>query len=340
MSANRIVRFTLGSAAAMCLAGCGGGGGGDLAFIRPPPAPTPSPTPTPTPTPAPAPTVALSAPFQTPTPAPPLAEGGVAGFSNPAVGTVFPLMITAITADGGGDKETTEAGATLTFGSQGYRFTVNNAALGIVDKPTTTFGNDFWSPTTAQPIIGMWGTTDLYQPPDDLDFTRYGYWRLPTTTNFFQSSEAGAWVGGYLTPAANIPATGTAEYKGSTAGRYTANFGPSIDHFSADVQMTADFGASKITGSMTNFVVNEDSYEAPGFAVGFNADLDRQSNLFVGSTQVTSRSGAPVVLTMFSFDARGDISGHFFGPSAQEAGAVWSLSEGDRRMIGSFGVKH
>ena len=321
---------------ALSLGACGGGGSGIAFTPPPPPTPTPTPTPTPVPTLPATPTAALRTPVQTASPPAPVATTGSAGFDSPAIGTVFPLLMTAITGDGGGDQATTDAGATLSYGSQGYRFTVNNSAIGIVDKPIAPF----WNFTTSEPIIAMWGITDLNQNTDDLDFTRYGYWRLPLATNSYQSTEAGAWVGGYLTPAANIPATGTAEYKGMTFGRYTTNFGPLIDHFSADVRMTADFGASKITGSMTNFMVNEDGYEAPGFAIGFNADLNRQSNLFQGSTQVTSPSTASLTLTMFSTAAKGEIAGHFFGPSAQEAGAVWTLSEGNWRMIGSFGVKH
>ena len=37
--------------------------------------------------------------------------------------------------------------------------------------------------------------------------------------------------------------------------------------------------------------------------------------------------------------ASGLINGRFYGPNAAEVGAVFNVSEGGRRLIGSFGAK-
>ena len=70
--------------------------------------------------------------------------------------------------------------------------------------------------------------------------------------------------------------------------------------------------------------------------LGFSANIDVSHNLFTGTTQVTS-TGDPG--WGFNADASGSIGGRFFGSSAQEAGAVWTLQDSSHRAIGSFGAR-
>jgi hypothetical protein len=57
------------------------------------------------------------------------------------------------------------------------------------------------------------------------------------------------------------------------------------------------------------------------------------SNAFSGITQVTTAPGGQYSM---SGSASGTIDGRFFGPAAQEAAAVWTLSDGTKSAIGTI----
>jgi hypothetical protein len=78
------------------------------------------------------------------------------------------------------------------------------------------------------------------------------------------------------------------------------------------------------------------SLTGPVNDIGFSATIDRNNNLFSGNTSVTSSPGG---VYAFGPTASGLINGSFYGPNANEVGAVFNLSEGTRRLIGSFGAK-
>jgi hypothetical protein len=254
-------------------------------------------------------------------------------------------VLTAVKGDFGGDAATTSAGATITFDGSKYLVTLNNSALGISNVPTTTLGPETWDPTNSLPRFYLWGTTSVYTQAADLTYTRYGYWNLPSNSNFFNSIAGGAWLGGLVTPSSAIPTSGSAEYRGATfglfgtgevlAGSCQCQF---MTHIVGVVRLTANFSSGAISGSITNVMFGEDAFDATSFAIGFDASLNRATNLFTGATRVTSPSSV-LTLRDFPSTATGDITGRFFGPAAQEAGGVWTLSDGSQRMIGSFGAK-
>ena len=70
---------------------------------------------------------------------------------------------------------------------------------------------------------------------------------------------------------------------------------------------------------------------APWNNVAFNSTIT--GNGFSGTTSVTSSPAGPASL---SAGATGTIEGKFFGPAAQEAGAVWTLFDGVKAAIGTL----
>ncbi len=322
-------------AMAMSLAACGGGSGGGGAGLVTTPAPAPSPAPGSPPiiTPSPATGAALLAPMQTDSPESPIATAGGPSFPNPGAGnTVFPLMITAVAPDFGGDEKTTDAGGTLSFGADGFALTLNNANLNVVNAT-----HQFQLPPDGHPVVQVSGASD------NLDYTRYGYWTLPAGNPYYDVG-AGSFLGGYVTAASEIPTTGSANYAGGVvglykAGSFTSGFGIDALEIIGDVHLSVDFGSASLLGSMTNLQFTDSEFiEIPLNDIGFSATLDAARNLFTGTTSVTSIPAGPHSEYAFSASASGLIAGRFFGPGAREAGAVWTLSDGQRSIIGSLGV--
>ena len=176
----------------------------------------------------------------------------------------------------------------------------------------------------------------------DLDYTRFGYWSQGDTVD--GTFHVGAWSTGFITPASQIPTQGTASYAGKATGLYNAAVGsPAFPDFDSSivgqVNLTADFAQSTLSGSITNIMATNLVSLSTGAVndIGFSATIDRTNNLFSGATSVT---GAASGTYAFGPTASGLINGRFYGPNAAEVGAVFNLTEGTRRLIGSFGAKH
>jgi hypothetical protein len=293
----------------LVIAGCAGGGGGtdpigqtNLPVLPLAPAVTAT-APTP-----------LVAPVQTSGPSPSASNDGT---------TKFPLLITAVTHDFSGDADTTRQGATVAMNASGQRtLTVNNPAFGATDVPIGQLNPLVMLP--AGSIIVVRG---------HYDYTEYGSWQIHAA----RGAGNAVYVGGYETPAAQVPASGTAIYSGTTTGLYTRiDACPCYEQFvGGNVQLTADFGARTVSGSLTNLYADDgDNWmPTPLNDVGFTAAIDSAENRFTGTTRVTSEPGG------FSPNATGVIAGRFFGPAAQSVGAVWTLSDSTRRLIASFGAR-
>jgi len=71
--------------------------------------------------------------------------------------------------------------------------------------------------------------------------------------------------------------------------------------------------------------------------VSLNASIAPGTNKFSGSTAATSAPG-----TAFSLagSATGHIDGAFYGPIAQNLGAVWSLNDGRASALGTVVAGH
>jgi len=168
---------------------------------------------------------------------------------------------------------------------------------------------------------------------------------------------------GYLTPAANIPTTGSATYTGNAsssgpnggvAGYYAVpNGSGSVQQgvLSGNVSLNVNFTTNAAAGSFTNMTatpINSDATSGtatPWNDVSISGNLSRTGATAGVISGRTSTSGAPsgAGVAGFSSAASGQISGTLNGPQGQEVAGTWTLSEstaaGGKAAFGAFGAK-
>ncbi len=139
-----------------------------------------------------------------------------------------------------------------------------------------------------------------------------------------------------------IPTSGTATYS-QTGGVGGTTFAPSGNGVvaatvSGDANLTANFATGAVTGSFTNMSAYNTGTFTPWNDVSVNASIAAGTNQFSGSTATTSAPGGNFAL---KGNAAGHINGSFYGPNANELGAVWTLSNGDGTgsAIGVIGAR-
>jgi hypothetical protein len=151
---------------------------------------------------------------------------------------------------------------------------------------------------------------------------------------------------GYETPPAAMPTSGQATFSGyADAHIFKPDSGGGIQATWAtgNAAFSADFVTGKISGAFTNMTyatgVGTPSFSAaiPWNDVSVNANIAAGTNRFSGSTAATS---APQNSFSLTGSATGRIDGAFFGPSAQNLGAIWSLSDGTASAFGGVAAGH
>ena len=321
---------------AICLAlsACGGSGSSATppVIAAPGPAPTPVPSPTPAPTPVPTPTptpTALLPASLTAQPSPSFADSGIS-FSSPGSGTQLPLLLSAVSGMFGGDTLTTQQGGTLQLASNGaVNFSLNNPQLGAA--------NLAFQSTARQPIGGG-QTIQIFGFGGD-PFSRNLSWVYGASAN---NVGGGVAVAGFLTKASQVPFSGQADFAGRLNGlvsEFHISAGSGYALLSGDVTLTANFGAKQLIGQISNVRVGTDGLYRPGPVndFTFTATFDPVRNLYVGEI-VTGSAPAPASPNAFQAGARGSITLQLFGPTATEVGAVFVISDGQSRALGSFGT--
>jgi len=315
-------------ALAIGLTACDGGTG--VAFIPTPPtpAPTPSPTPSPTPTPTPAGVVRAPAPGAVPNANlfPIATVGGSTIQAHP--GTIFPLLETVALFDSNGmsaDTAATAGGAYFSASPTNDHFNLSVPGAGYVNVSLVAGGYYCY---------GFCGANiELDPETSKLSWTTYGSWGAYGTA----TSRIGHYVTGFATPVASVPTTGSATYKGNVAGNvWRPEAGPQFGiegvYLSGDATVQANFGTGALTGSLTNMYANG----VPWNSVSLAGTISGGQNSFSGTSAVISTAAGGYLLTS---SATGTFSGLFFGPNAQELGAVWTLFDGTRAASGTIGAK-
>jgi hypothetical protein len=147
-------------------------------------------------------------------------------------------------------------------------------------------------------------------------------------------------VFGYETPASAMPASGTAAFGGFAAVDIYKTGSTTIQSAYADGKafLTANFGSGQVSGALTEM----QTYVPTGTDrawndVSINAAIANGSNRFSGTTAVTSAPSTPMAL---SSSATGRIDGAFYGPSAQNLGAVWTLHDDASSALGTIMAAH
>lgn len=341
MTLHQATAMASAIAMAFSLTACGGGsgGGGSAIAMTPPPPPAQAPAPAPAP--------AIGVPDVATTGA-----VGTAAQASPAgptlashTQTIFPLLQTVVSISSTGvvaDAGTMSAGTTLAFnsGRGELTMTLGNPAVGVTSPNSLTEAD--WGPSLRAQNTEWWGerrikalSAGLRNPAaTNLSWTALGYWDVfvmdgadekPRTVSDF--------VLGFETPVSAIPRSGSANYTGVVQGQLLNGHGPNklyVPNISGDAKLTADFARGTISGSLENMVVGA----APWNSVSVQATFGSAANAFTGTTGVTSAPTGGL-----GASATGSIAGKFFGPVAQEIGAVWTLSDATSVATGTIGAK-
>ena len=167
-----------------------------------------------------------------------------------------------------------------------------------------------------------------------------GAWRYSTPG----PQSASFYSFGYETPGAAMPTTGTGQFAGLASGyvfqtNSSTILGTEVDGKAA---LSVNFSSGQVTGSLTQMQqwdgmpYNGPQTFLPWNDVSLTANLAPGTNRFSGTAAATSAPG-----TSFSMagSATGHLDGAFYGPTAQNVGAVWSLSDGSKSAIGALAAK-
>jgi hypothetical protein len=246
--------------------------------------------------------------------------------------------------DAGGTSIAVDWGAT---GPTGLRFSLGNSALGIsnVALPLTTAAGcvnlcvrqvilpdgrklnvDIENGDTPNPVNSTTtGSTN------SLNWIEYGFWNIASATNVQQNN---AWtVSGYETPNAGLPTTGTATFNGFVQGSVVVPNGTAVSSgfLSGNAQLQANFASGGISGTATGITATQGTASQVWNNLTFAGTFTRGVNGFTGTTAVSNAPGLPLSL---SSTAAGYITGRFYGPAAQEVGAIWNVSDGSGAASG------
>jgi hypothetical protein len=245
--------------------------------------------------------------------------------SLPAPGTVFAATQTAMQVTptfAVADDATTAGGLTETVLSKGG-YELKIPSLGI----------DEHVPASGDVTLADGGhlrLTNLSPGGNLLNFVNFNQWSL-LDSNGQLTSETGFAMIGYQTPLASMPSSGTATYSGvnNVSGTLFVTLGSegSQEAFNGNGSMTANFATGTASGSFTS--LNYHSADVTGWnTVNFSASIS--GDKFTGSTSAPAFSAVGA--------GKGAIAGDFFGPVANEAGAIWTLTDGNDSAIGVFGA--
>jgi hypothetical protein len=262
---------------------------------------------------------------------------------NPAAGTVFALTQSvgqiALGANNaiisaGPDAATQTAGATLTASSASagaFELKVPNLGIDAVVKPN---GSATWLPGGSHVSLA---TVTNGSGGDLLDYALLGAWSVSAPSSPGAATNFGGFIAGYQTPPAGMPTTGTATYSATNnvLGAVVApssGGGGTVASLTGNASITANFATGAVTGSLTNMTASYESVSTAWNSVSLTATI--AGNTFSGATAATS---APATTYALAAGATGAVKGGFYGPTANEAAAVWTLSDGTKAAVGVFG---
>jgi hypothetical protein len=255
-------------------------------------------------------------------------------------GTAFPLKQSVISITSSGivpDAAANSGGATLSVvswnasGNSQFRLTI--PGLGV----DSTFNS---ASLLKGPSTVNGGTFRL--TASNMNYSALGVWEVDTqnaqiTPGVTEGNiHLGAFATGYETPTSGMPTSGAAFYSGNknVVGMIITDVAGKIDRASVygDATLAANFGTGAITGAFSNMVsTNSAAVRAPWNDVSLSASIIAGTSRFSGSTAASTAPGGAFAV---SGSATGRIDGGFYGPTANELGAVWSLKDSGTVAIG------
>jgi hypothetical protein len=151
---------------------------------------------------------------------------------------------------------------------------------------------------------------------------------------------------GYETPASSVPTIGQATFSGYAEANIIAPVSPGgpVSILSklatGNADLRADFASHTIIGAFTRMQYFQNTIAGPASVpwndVSVTASIVTGTNRFSGSTAVTS---TPEGTFSLKASATGHIDGAFYGPNAENLGAIWSLSDGTASVIGGVAAR-
>lgn len=260
--------------------------------------------------------------------------------TQPLQGTAFPLKQSVISVTSGGivpDAAANSGGATLSVvnwnasGNSQFRLTIPGL------KVDSTFNS---ASLLKGPSTVNGGTFRL--TASNMNYSALGVWEVDTqnaqiTPGVTEGNiHLGAFATGYETPVSGMPTSGAAFYSGNknVVGMIITDVAGKIDRASVlgDATLAANFGTGAITGAFSNMVsTNSAAVRAPWNDVSVSASIIAGTSRFSGSTAASTAPGGAFSV---SGSATGRIDGGFYGPTANELGAVWSLKDSGTVAIG------
>lgn len=267
------------------------------------------------------------------------------GSTGPANGTVFALTQSAATLTASAttltvqpDTTTDADGATLTA----VNTSTNSVELKIpslsIDQ-TFTLGQHG---ATASSTLSNGQVLNFTLISAGLNYTALGTWSIDAAGSNGMTTNISYFILGYQTAPTSMPTSGSATYSGTNnvTGVVGIQGGSSNGTGSANLtgnaSLTANFGTGAITGSLSNMMATPSN---GGSAVAWDSvslSGSISGALFSGTTAVASTPG-----TSYSLAAggTGTLRGGFYGPSANEVGAVWTLHDATGSgAVGSLGA--
>jgi hypothetical protein len=329
-----------------------------------PPPPTSNPTPTPSPSPSPNATVgAVARPTlgdNPPAPFTPADEERIANSTVDETATLRMVQAARSLTLGGDPKSNVSDDATNAGGAKlvlsipadditpmTARFTLGNAELGVNNVLLTEDPSGaFFQATLPDGRIVTVGFQSLDKSStgggEDFLWTAYGGWGLRSAANI--PLKASPVVLGTETPDTAMPTSGSATFNGFVEGNVTVADGTNLRTatLKGDATITADFAAGTLAGAAPNISATPlgnlplTNTVTPGPAqawngLTFNGNFTTGLNGFTGTTAVSSAPGNSY--SMLS-SATGFFTGRFFGPGAEELGAVWNIYDGNAMATG------
>jgi len=313
MSGSKVMTSVL---ACGLLAACGGGGSG-VGSTPPPPVATPTPSPTPTPTPTPAPTNSDIGNL--------VADES---FATLASSSDFELALS--------DANVTTTGLasrnlTIAFDADSNSFTVS------VPGTSQTFGPADIDQSVNIPNITFYAAGDndasqfltITTQPAFIDspnrYAALGYWQRNVLGGGQQDTLFDTFIFGFPTAPASVPVVGLASYYVDIFGAFTLA-GEEARAIAGAGNLELDFetGTWRVRTTLGEYPLATRDFISGGTLV-FNAD-----------GFVTSGSGLDGVFTYTNADNQvvsGEVQGGFYGPAAQEVGAVFSGDTGTGAVL-------
>jgi hypothetical protein len=255
--------------------------------------------------------------------------GGPAFDSGNVTNVTFPIISTGLAAGSPGLSALAAspgATATLTNSPSGYTLQLTVPSAGI----NATLNGSVSAVAAGPGDAPTWGYS----------YVVLGEWGAPSSGTPLQS-EAG-FAFGYETPTGAMPTTGTASFSGQADAMVYKSVGANVlnAYVNGNAAVTVNFASGQMTGALSQMQQNNGGNGASGplpwNSVSLNANIAGGTNRFSGSTAATSAPGSDFST---SGSATGHVDGAFFGPAAQNLGALWSLSDGTVSAFGAIGAK-